>query len=149
MTEPRRLRDLSSVRRALEDALERHSQALGEFFLVQFLGFAVSYAGDTCVVEFEAREYLENPRGTLHGGVMATALDTAMGHLVQRLAGSGTTVDLTVQYHRAPLPGAKIRCTGSVVHRAGRLWFMKAVAQDDGGEILASAIATMALQTKR
>lgn len=149
VTEPRRMRDVSSVRLALENALERHSQSPGEFFLAQFLGFAVTYPGDTCVVEFEPREFLENPRGTLHGGVMATALDTAMGHLVQRLGGSGTTVDLTVQYHRAPRPGTKIRCTGSVVHRARRIWFMKAVAQDVGGEIVASAVATMALQPRQ
>lgn len=141
----RRLRDLAAVRVALERALETHEQVLGNFFLAKFLGFNISYPNDNCCVEFEVQEFLQNPRGSLHGGVMATALDIAMGHLVQRLGGPGATVDLSVQYFRAPQVG-RVKCTASVLHRGGRLWFVRAQAEDGDGKLVAAAIATMALQ---
>jgi len=141
----RRLRDPAAVRVALERALETHEQVLGSFFLAKFFGFHISYPSENCCVEFEVQDFLQNPRGSLHGGVTATALDIAMGHLVQHLGGPGATVDLSVQYFRAPQVG-RVRCTASVVHRGRRLWFVRAHAEDEDGNPVAAATATMALQ---
>lgn len=144
MTSPRRLKDTDAIRTALERALGDDTQTLGQFFLARFMGFAVSYVEETCVVEFEVKEFLLNPGGTLHGGVIATALDIAMGHLVQHLAGPGATAQLNVNYHR-PTSSGRVRCKASVQHRGRKLWFMQAFAEDEAGEVLASAGATMAL----
>ncbi len=76
--------DADAVRRRLEHALESESQGFGEFFLFHFFGLEVGYDDEeeeTCVVELPGGEYLANPQGTLHGGVIAFVLDVSMGHL--------------------------------------------------------------------
>src|SRR5437879_5400617 len=105
----RPLADEATPRAVFETAMKEHSQELGDFFLAKLLGFEVSYTEDSCVVEFTAHEYLQNPRGQLHGGVLATAMDISMGHLVQRIGGPGATVTLEARYHRAVSSG-QLRC---------------------------------------
>lgn len=144
----RKLLDLATPRAAFEHAIDSHEQVLGEFFLAKFLGFRVTYGHEnqheTCIVEFDAHEFLQNPGGAVQGGVIATALDVSMGHLIQHLQGSAATVDLSVQYLRAVKQG-RVRCTARVTHRGARLWFMNAVATDESDEKLATATATFAL----
>jgi uncharacterized protein (TIGR00369 family) len=57
------------------------------FFLARFLGLEISYGDEVCVVEIEVRDFMFNPQGSLHGGVIAFALDVAMGHLIKRSIG--------------------------------------------------------------
>lgn len=142
--EQRTLRDLSTPRDQFNRALECHSQVPGRFFLAQLLGLQVSYDAEHCFVDFVAHEYLQNPRGTLQGGVLATALDVAMGHLVQHLHGPAATVDINVQFHRTT-SGGRVRCDAGVVHRGTKLWFMNAAARTESGELIASASATFTL----
>src|SRR5262245_20912416 len=73
-------------------------QEFGSFFLSRLLGFAVSYEGERCTVSFEAIPTLFNPQGTLHGGILATALDISMGHLLHHVDGAGATLEMKVQY---------------------------------------------------
>lgn len=141
--ERRPLRDLTSPREAFERAMASHSQELGRFFLAQLLGFEVSYDAELCVVEFEAKEFLHNPRGTLQGGVLATALDLAMGHLIQRWRGPAATIALDVRYHR-PISSGRVRIVAQPVHRGARIWTLSASAQV-GPLLLATATASFAL----
>jgi hypothetical protein len=60
-------------------------QEFGSFFLSRLLGFIVSYEGERCIVSFEAIPTLFNPQGTLHGGILATAMDVSMGHLLRHV----------------------------------------------------------------
>ena len=92
---------------------------------------AVSYEGDTCIVQFDATPGLANPRGTLHGGMLATAMDISMGHLLQRTVGAGATVEMKVQYMAAVTDGP-VRCTGSFLRR-GPLHLLHAVARNRRG----------------
>ena len=133
-----------AAREVFESAVRSHSQELGEFFLAKLLGFEVSYAADACIVDFHAHEYLLNPRGTLHGGVLATAMDVAMTHLVQHLQGPATTVDVQVQYHSAVKAGA-LRCEARAVHRGGTLWFMEARVMSADGKRVASGTSAVML----
>src|SRR3712207_7702973 len=60
-------------------------------------------------IAFEVREEHLNPAGTLHGGVVATLVDTAMGQAVRTTTGEGevpATSQLTVTYLRPGGPGA-------------------------------------------
>src|SRR6476661_7373553 len=48
------------------------------------LGATVTDSGDgTATLEFEATEEHLNPAGTVHGGVLATLVDTAMGTAIR------------------------------------------------------------------
>src|SRR3712207_7892739 len=59
-------------------------------------------------IAFEAREEHLNPAGTLHGGVLATLVDTAMGTAVRSATDDSdvpATSQLTVTYLRPGKPG--------------------------------------------
>ena len=77
--------DERSAREAFEKALADHRQQFGHFFLAKLFGLEISYPDDErCVVELEVKDFMFNPQGTLHGGVIAFMLDISMGHLLNR-----------------------------------------------------------------
>src|ERR1700743_2267593 len=67
-------------------AEERHE--FGSFFLSRFLGMQIAYENDSCIVSFEVKPPMYNPQGSLHGGMLATALDISMGHLLNHRIGA-------------------------------------------------------------
>src|SRR5918999_1148134 len=75
------------------------------------------------VVTFQAAEHLANPFGTVHGGVLATVLDSAMGMAALTALPEGattTTLALEVKYLRPVATDAGVlRAEGVVIH-AGR-----------------------------
>ena len=96
-----------------------------------------------------ADECLYNPIGTVHGGALATLLDSVMGCAVHSLVEAGrgyTTLEIKVNYLRAVTVGSGLlTATGEVVH-AGR---QQAVAEgrvhDARGRLCASASTTCLL----
>ncbi|MFJ6905424.1 PaaI family thioesterase [Streptomyces griseoluteus] len=71
----------------------------------------------------EPAEHLLNPMGTVHGGFLATLLDSALGSAVMSTLPAGrayTTIQLGVNMVRPVLPDTpSLRCEGTVIH-AGR-----------------------------
>src|SRR3712207_9522041 len=97
-------------------------------------------------IAFEVREEHLNPAGTLHGGVLATLVDTAMGQAVRTTTGEGevpATSQLTVTYLRPGKPGALV-VTGRVRTRGQHLTVCEADVEQDG-EAEAHALATFSL----
>lgn len=87
-----------------------------------------------------------NPAGTLHGGVLATLVDTAMGQAVRTVSGEGdvpATSQLTVTYLRPGKPGV-LSVTSAVRTRGEHLTVCEADVEQDG-EAVAHAVATFAL----
>jgi uncharacterized protein (TIGR00369 family) len=85
------------------------------------LGAVVTDADEgTARLEFEATDEHLNPAGTVHGGVLATLVDTAMGTAVRSATDDGdvpATSQLTVTYLRPGRPGrltvdARVRTRG-------------------------------------
>jgi uncharacterized protein (TIGR00369 family) len=72
----------------------------------------------------EPHEWMYNPMGSVHGGVLATILDTSMGCAVHTTLPAGvgfTTGDLQVRYTRAIRDGeGLVLAEGCVVHRGSR-----------------------------
>ena len=133
--------DRDSARRAFEHALEHHDQAFGEFFLIKLLRFEITYPDDTCRIEFPVQDFLFNPQGSLHGGIIALAMDVSMGHLLHRLQGPGATLEMKVQFLR-PLRKGRAVATGRVLRRGGSVAFLESRLTDAGGELAALATAT-------
>ncbi len=101
-------------------------------------------------IAFEVREEHLNPAGTLHGGVVATLVDTAMGQAVRTTTGEGevpATSQLTVTYLRPGGPGALL-VTGRVRTRGKHLTVCEADVEQDG-EAVAHAVATFAAAALR
>ncbi len=130
---------------AFQRAAAGTQEVFGDFFLSRFLGLDVTYPDDkACVVTFDVADYMFNPQGSVHGGVLATALDIAMGHLINHVTGGpGTTLEMKVQYV-APARSGRVICRGESMRRGGT-WFLRAEARDDQGTLIAFATSTWKL----
>ena len=86
-----------------------------------------------------------NPHGTVHGGVLATMIDVAMGTAVATTGGeSPVTVSLTVTYLEPGRPG-RLEARARVRKRGKRLMVVEAeVVQDD--DVVADALATFSVK---
>jgi acyl-coenzyme A thioesterase 13 len=126
--------------RALADP--RHQ--FGSFCLSRLLGMDVGYADETCTVSFTVHPFMFNPQGSLHGGVLATALDISMGHLLHHHAGAGATLEIKVQYF-APVRAGGVECRAGFLKRGRKLFFLESRAIAEGGEVIAHATSTWKL----
>jgi uncharacterized protein (TIGR00369 family) len=95
------------------------------------------------VVRLDAAEQHLNAHGTVHGGVLATMIDVAMGEAVA----DGTdkapvTVSLTVTYLEPGQPG-RLEARARVRKRGKRLTVVEAEVTQDG-DVVADALATFA-----
>jgi uncharacterized protein (TIGR00369 family) len=111
------------------------------------LGARAEVADDgSARMTFTAREEHLNQAGTLHGGVLATLVDTAMGAAVRSAVDEGdvpATSQLTVTYLRPGRPG-DLTVTARVRNRGEHLTVTEAEAEQDG-KSLVHAVATFAL----
>ncbi|WP_369253294.1 PaaI family thioesterase [Geodermatophilus amargosae] len=111
------------------------------------LGVTVEDTGDgEATLGFEVRDEHLNPAGTLHGGVVATLVDTVMGQAVRTTTGDGevpATSQLTVTYLRPGRPG-RLEVRGRVRTRGEHLTICEADVEQDGKGI-AHAVATFAI----
>jgi uncharacterized protein (TIGR00369 family) len=111
------------------------------------LGARAEDAGDgRARVRFEAGEEHLNPAGTVHGGVLATLVDTAMGRAVRSATGEDdvpATSQLTVTYLR-PGKAGPLEVTAQVRTRGEHLTVCDADVEQDG-RALVHAVATFAL----
>ena len=111
------------------------------------LGAVVADVDDgTARLEFEATEEHLNPAGTVHGGVLATLVDTAMGTAVRSATDDGdvpATSQLTVTYLRPGTPG-RLTVAARVRTRGEHLTVCEADVEQDGRGLV-HAVATFAL----
>lgn len=95
-------------------------------------------------LRLDGRPELQNSRGEIHGGVVASLLDAAMGVAVRSACSDGegaTTVSLTVNYvqpGRGPLWGM-----GKVVRVGRTLASTEATVIDESGRVVAHGVGTM------
>lgn len=135
--------DETLARERFEHALEHHRPAFGDFFLARFLGLQVSYGDQTCRVDLPTAEYLYNPQGSLHGGVIAIAMDVSMGHLNHRFLRTGVTLEMKTQYLR-PVTGP-CWCEARFTKTGRRVVFSESKLYDDRDRLCAVATATWML----
>ncbi|MGP1358690.1 PaaI family thioesterase [Roseicyclus sp.] len=141
--------DVADARARLDRALEDHAQAFERFFLARFLDLTFAYLPEdapdaekqVCRLTFPVTDMLRNPQGALHGGVMCTAMDISMGHLVAKVAGPGATIEMKVQFMR-PVTGGTVICEGSFTRRGRSLSFMESKLYGEDGKLAAHATAT-------
>jgi uncharacterized protein (TIGR00369 family) len=97
-------------------------------------------------LSFTARDEHLNQAGTLHGGVLATLVDTAMGAAVRSATDGGdvpATSQLTVTYLRPGKPG-ELGVTARVRTKGEHLTVCEADVEQDGRSLV-HAVATFAL----
>jgi acyl-coenzyme A thioesterase 13 len=133
--------DEAAARSAFEQALASYEQDFGKFFLARLFGMNFEYPGDTCTVSFDLKDFMFNPQGGLHGGVIAFALDISMGHLLRERSGAGTTLEMKVQYLSVAKEG-RLTATARFLRKGRRVSYLRAELADAQGGLVAFATST-------
>ncbi|MEO7017313.1 MAG: PaaI family thioesterase [Leifsonia sp.] len=88
-----------------------------------------------------------NPIGTVHGGLVCTLLDSALGCAVQSTLSQGqgsTSIEIKVNYLRPVLAGAgPLTCVGTVTKPGNRVAFADGVVTDASGKAVATATGSL------
>lgn len=127
--------------RAIEDGLMPPPPVMAT---VDMCGFHAERG--TVTVQMRAQSFHYNPLGGVHGGVIATLLDTATGcsvHSTLDVGESYTTLDLTTKFLRPVTVGSGLlSCTGKVISRGRRTALAEARLVDESGRVLAHATSS-------
>jgi uncharacterized protein (TIGR00369 family) len=102
-------------------------------------------------VALEAGPQHLNLQGLVHGGILATLADTAMGLAVRTVLQPGrrhVTVQLGVEFLSPGRPG-RIVAHGRSVKIGSQLGFAEADVTDTGGRLLAKAQSTLSVTTDK
>jgi uncharacterized protein (TIGR00369 family) len=97
-------------------------------------------------VQMRAQSFHYNPLGGVHGGMIATLMDTATGcsvHSTLRVGEGYTSLDLTTKFLRpVTVESGVVTCVGRVVSRGRRTALAEAQLTDETGRVLAHATST-------
>ena len=115
--------------------------------VAELLGFTLIELGEgQASFELDPGERHYNPLGTVHGGIAATLLDSAMGVAVHTTLGEGqryTTLELKVNFvkglsEQVPL----VRAIGDVIHSGSRVATAEGRLVGPDGTLFAHATTT-------
>ncbi|MDP1819612.1 MAG: PaaI family thioesterase [Acidimicrobiales bacterium] len=104
----------------------------------------VRLEADAAEVEMVADDRHLNEHGTVHGGAIATLVDTAMGSAVFREDtedDAPVTIEMKVTYLEPARPG-RLRATATVKRRGQRIIIAEVDVTDDEGTAVAHGIGT-------
>jgi uncharacterized protein (TIGR00369 family) len=107
----------------------------------------VEAAPGTATFICEPDESHYNPIGTVHGGLVCTLLDSALGCAVQTTLPQGqgyTSIEITVNYLRPVLAGSgRLTCVATVTKPGNRVAFADGVVTDASGKTVATATGSL------
>jgi uncharacterized protein (TIGR00369 family) len=115
--------------------------------ILQLVGATGLEADEGRVAVFmPAAEFHYNPLGSIHGGIIATLLDTAAGCTVHSTLPAGvgyTSLDLVTRFIKpVTIKSGLLRCEGTIISRGRRTAVAEARLFDDRGMLLAHATST-------
>lgn len=123
---------------------ERIRKAFEQVPFARLLGLEIGEARHgEATIHLNLREDLKQNRGVVHGGAIASLVDTAAAFAILTVLEAGqttTTVDLTVHYLR-PLVEGRVSAHATVL-RAGRRMITVSVEVRDMAETLAATALT-------
>jgi uncharacterized protein (TIGR00369 family) len=134
--------DEQTARELFDNALGNYRQEFGSFFIAKMMGLDISYTDDACLVWFPVADFLFNPQGSYHGGLLATVMDISMGHLIKHTTGvAGATLEMKNQYMR-PLTKGPARCEGRFIRQGRSISFLEARVWNADDKLSAHATST-------
>jgi uncharacterized protein (TIGR00369 family) len=118
-----------------------------------WLGLAVADTAEgMAVVEMTPTEDMANHSGFVHGGMISTLADSAMGRSVRTLKPGVTramSFDLKLSFIGAAKIGEKLRATGRVIHAGRRTVVTDCRIEGKAGRLVATASATFAVTREK
>jgi uncharacterized protein (TIGR00369 family) len=130
----------------LTDAQRRRVEDLRDAVpFLKLLGIEVESIGaGTATLLLPAREELSRNDGIIHGGAVASVIDSAFAFAITPLLAENertVTVDLTIHYLR-PLGGGVARASARVVRAGRRVITVSAELFDENEKLAATALST-------
>ena len=125
--------------------LERARNAFAAVPYANFLGLQLGEVrtGEASV-HLDIRDELRQNQGVVHGGAIASLIDTASAFAVLtqiNLDERVTTTDLTIHYLR-PATNGRIAATARIVRGGRRLFVLTVDVHDEAGALIATAVTT-------
>lgn len=96
-------------------------------------------------ITVEITPKLFNPNRVLHGGVLFTLADSAMGRTLTGLLKPGETcasIEVKINHIRM-VTGGKLKARALIVHRGRRVVVMESEIFDENGGLVSKALGTM------
>ncbi len=97
----------------------------------------------------DPQEFHYNPLGSVHGGIIATLLDSAAGCSLHSTLPAGvgyTSLDLSVKFLRpVTVDSGRLACTGTVLQKGRRTALTEARLTDAAGRLVAHATSSCML----
>lgn len=125
--------------------LRRIQKAVTTVPFAKLLGIELEEVGKgTATLGLSIRKELTQNHGVVHGGAIASLIDTATAFAIISLLSPTekvTTVDLTISYMR-PLTAGRITARAKVIRSGRRLFVTSADLLDQDGRLAATALST-------
>lgn len=125
--------------------MRRIQEALGTVPYARLIGIELEEVGaGTATLAIQVRKQLTQNHGLVHGGAIASLIDTATAFAIISLLAPKekvTTVDLTISYLR-PVTAGRLRAVATVVRAGRRLFVVSANVIDKQGKLTATALST-------
>jgi uncharacterized protein (TIGR00369 family) len=102
----------------------------------------------TAVVDMATTEDMANHSGFVHGGMISTLADSAMGRSLRTLSPGvvrAMSFDLKLNFINAAKVGEILRATGHVIHAGRRTAVAECRVEGGDGRLVATASATFAV----
>jgi uncharacterized protein (TIGR00369 family) len=119
----------------------------------EWLGLTLVETGDgTATVEMITTEDMANHSGFVHGGMISTLADSAMGRSVRTLTPGvvrAMSFDLKLNFISAAKIGEKLRATGHVVHAGRRTVVTECRVEGPGAKLVATASGTFSVTREK
>jgi uncharacterized protein (TIGR00369 family) len=119
----------------------------------EWLGMRLVDTGEgTAVVSMTTTEDMANHSGFVHGGMISTLADSAMGRSVRTLKPAvirAMSFDLKLNFINAAKVGEDLRATGHVIHAGRRTVVAECRVEGADGRLVATASATFAVTREK
>jgi uncharacterized protein (TIGR00369 family) len=112
----------------------------------------VETAEGTATIEMKAREDMANHSGFVHGGMISTLADSAMGLSVRTLKPGvvrSMSFDLKLSFISAARIGETLRATGRVIHAGRRTVVTECRVEGPDGKLVATASGTFSVTREK
>jgi uncharacterized protein (TIGR00369 family) len=118
-----------------------------------WLGLQTVETGEgVAIIEMMATEDMANHSGFVHGGMISTLADSAMGRSLRTLKPGvvrAMSFDLKLNFISAAKIGETLRATGRVVHAGRRTVVTECRVEGSGGKLLATASGTFSVTREK
>jgi acyl-CoA thioesterase len=125
--------------------LRRIRKTIDTVPFAQLLGIELDDVGiGTATLGLNITSQLTQNHGVVHGGAIASLIDTATAFAIISVLSHGekvTTVDLTISYLR-PVTEGRVTATAKVLRAGRRLFAVSAEVFDEDGKLATTALST-------